>query len=83
MKKITISATIEALKNNFLLGKDVKVISRSLDHLRVVYHKCIIDFDIIGTDRHFIGFTIEGFANYIVCEELINIMKALERSVND
>ena len=79
MKKISMTALIKAVKQNYLLN-ECKIVERTLKDLVIVYHnKTIIHFEIFGSKHEYIGFDVEGYTNYIVCEELINIMKGLEK----
>ena len=77
-KKITLTALVNALKNDIFL-KDAKIIKREGTNLVVAYKSyCIIDFSIIGENNQFVSFSVEGHITYLLCDHLLGIMEELE-----
>ncbi|MBO7731811.1 MAG: hypothetical protein J6S67_04645 [Methanobrevibacter sp.] len=79
MKKITLTAIKKAVNNHYGLN-ELKEVKRS--DTKITFAKgttSLITFEIIGADRRFVGWYIEGYTSYIVCEWLNDVVKVLEK----
>lgn len=72
-----------AIKNSPYL-KDFKVISNEdAQHLTIGNDYMLVKFLIHGDNQRWLSFNISGWTGNAYCEELIGIMRDLERGSND
>lgn len=78
MKKITLTAIRKAVKNHYGLN-ELKEVQKTENTITFVKNtSCIITFEIIGKENNFLCYSLQGYANYIVCEWLTEVVKYLE-----
>ena len=78
MKKITLTAIKKAVNSHYGLN-ELKEVKRSENEITFVKGRtALITFEIIGKERRFVGWSVEGYANYIVCDWLNEVVKVLE-----
>ena len=77
-KKITITAIKKAVQNHYGLN-ELKEVKRGETEITFARGKsALITFEIIGKEKRYVGWTSEGYTNYIFSEWLNEIMKVVE-----
>ena len=78
MKKITLTAIRKAVRNHYGLN-ELKEVFHDEYSITLAKKHCLIKFELIGKDKKYLGWSIEGYASYILCDWLNEIVKYLER----
>ena len=79
MKKITLTAIKKAVKSHYVLN-DMKEIDRGDSIITFTRGTtALVTFQIFGCNTNYVGWFIEGYTTYILCDWLNEIVKSLEK----